>query len=87
MRVQATVVLEVRAESLREAGEVVDEVLELVGGRPRVRVEHVELSGPADPVRVSLPATPAPEQPAPGPPAPPGPVPRRPEPTFGAPRA
>jgi hypothetical protein len=73
MKVQATVVLTLNAGSLGEAGRVMDDVLELVAGRERVRVENVELRSPAEQVRVTLP------QPAPRPAeAPPPPPPRRP---------
>jgi hypothetical protein len=56
MKLQATIVLEVRTGSLKAAGETLDEVLAAVAEHRDLRVERVELGGPPESAPVTLPA-------------------------------
>ncbi len=69
MKLQATIVISYRANSLREAGEKLDDVLVRAGGRTDVETESIELRTPVSAGPVSLPqierAAPARTHPAP----------------------
>ena len=69
MKLQATIVISYRADSLREAGEKLDDVLVRARERTDVETESIELRTPVSAGPVSLPqierAAPARTQPAP----------------------
>jgi hypothetical protein len=55
MKLQATIVISYRAESLREAGETLDDVLLRARERADVEIESIELRTPVSAGPVSLP--------------------------------
>jgi hypothetical protein len=55
MKLQATIVISYRADSLADAGGVLDEVLDRARGRDDVDIESIELGTPASAGPVSLP--------------------------------
>jgi hypothetical protein len=77
MKSQATIILELRTRSLKEAGQTLDELLDALGEHQNVRVDRVELSGPPEHVPVTIPAPLAR-------PVTDAPAPRRPEPSLHA---
>jgi hypothetical protein len=67
MKLEATIVLSYRADSLAEAGNTLDDVLRRAYERDDVEIESVQLNTPATAGPVSLPqVTPPPRQAAPG---------------------
>jgi hypothetical protein len=63
MKVEATVVLRLQANSLAEVGTVLDDVLGRARERDDVEVGQVNVTTPPHATPVSLPAVPAPEYP------------------------
>jgi hypothetical protein len=57
MKVQATIVLNLRAGSLAEAGALLDDILDAARMRDRVDVADVELHTPVGATPVTLPAS------------------------------
>ena len=55
MKLQATIVISYRADSLGDAGKVLDDLLERAGERDDVEIDSVELGTPAASGPVSLP--------------------------------
>ena len=55
MKLQATIVISYRADSLGEGGAVLDEVLERARARDDVEIESIELGTPVSAGPVSLP--------------------------------
>ena len=70
MKLQATIVISYRADSLSEAGGALDDVLQLAREREDVEIESIQLGTPASAGPVSLPYVerpPAPPQRVPHP--------------------
>ena len=65
MKLQATIVISYRADSLGEGGAVLDEVLERARARDDVEIESIELGTPVSAGPVSLPYVERPPDPPP----------------------
>jgi hypothetical protein len=55
MKLQATIVISYRADSLRDAGDVLDDVLQRARERDDIDIESIQLATPESAAPVSLP--------------------------------